>query len=145
MLIKLVLVVLWLLGGQQTVDDPAIAYGQARVESRYEPTATSAQIGRSIYHRRTGVWPASKPFPKFWRGPFYCGLWQTKAVTESECIAQRDFLTAWLARHEEMSRWMKFCRRGIRCALNGHACGVAGALGKHDCKGYARRVIREAR
>lgn len=78
----------------------------------------------------------------------FCGVFQTIAMSERECIAQRDLAIGYELGVRELTWWMHYCGGDVACALRGHGCGGVGAksgvCGDPDRNGdrYAERVLR---
>jgi len=126
--------------------DPYLAAAQAQVESDLDPCAVSRVVGG---RRVSGHWDCDRPFPRAWRGPFFCGLWMTEAYTERACREVQDTVSAWRARRLELRAWLDATRGGLRPALAGYGCGYWGASHPGLCGGsadpYADRVVRLSR
>jgi hypothetical protein len=123
--------------GDATVQ-PELLLAIARVESRYDPTATSRlQNGKRI----TGSYRSTK-LGRGMTGPFYCGPLQTYAYDWASCLAQRDLATGYRTGKAELDKWLKNPKvaGNIFRALLGHACGNHGLV-EGRCNGYPNRVL----
>lgn len=104
----------------------------ARVESNFEPTDTSRKDGRTG-RRVTSKWRSTSRAAYF-VGPYFCGVLQTKALSWSTCIAQREVGYGYRVGVIELTSWMRLCKqkkyrvRDHRCALAGHGGGKNAAL-----------------
>jgi hypothetical protein len=123
--------------GDDTVQ-PELLLAIARVESRYDPTATSRMQGGK---RVTGSFP-STAMGRGMSGPFYCGPLQTYAHDWATCLAQRDLATGYRTGKAELDKWLKDPRvaGNLFRMLLGHACGNLG-LSEGRCNGYPNRVL----
>lgn len=128
------------------VDDPRITpsllLAMARVESNYDPTATSRMVNGV---RVTGMWRSTRPTG---HGKRFCGPLQTIAGDRwVDCLAQRDLYVGYLTGAKEMVFWLGAAERyrvpgdRLRAALRGHGCGIYGFRG--PCNRYDVRVLRE--
>lgn len=137
-MLKIFLVIMRLWFGHTVETEPSTALAQAWVESRYDPYAVSRVVdGR----RKTGHW--SESFPSSFHGPFFCGLWQTEALTETECQAQQHLVYAYFVRRAELRAWLVRQHGNVTQALDGYGCGTQGA-DTEICNDYAGRVMRLA-
>ena len=120
---------------------PELLLAIARVESRYDPTATSRMQGTQ---RITGSYRSSS-LARGMTGPFYCGPLQTYAYDWAGCLKQRDLATGYRTGVAELKKWLKHPKVAgspFR-ALLGHACGNHGLV-EGRCRGYPNRVLMYA-
>lgn len=109
-----------------TADWPAERLlAMARVESHFEPTDTSRKDGRTG-KRVTSKWRSNKR-AHYFVGPYFCGVLQTKALSWSTCLKQRDLRYGYALGVVELTKWMRICKRKLTCALAGHGGGMNAA------------------
>jgi hypothetical protein len=120
---------------------PELLLAIARVESRFDPTATSRMHGAQ---RVTGSY-RSTSLARGMTGPFYCGPLQTYAYDWASCLKQRDLVTGYKLGVSELKKWLKNPRVAGNTfrALLGHACGNHGLV-EGRCRGYPNRVLSYA-
>lgn len=124
--------------GNAVETDPRLAIAQAEIESARDEFAVSrVEAGK----RHVGHW--AQVFPSTFAGPYFCGLWQTEAYSEAECMQMRSPLVAYLTRRNELRAWLSYCHGDAVCMWDGYGCGVQGALTKR-CNAYAERVLFRA-
>jgi hypothetical protein len=132
------------LAAPRDLERQELLLGQAWVESRYVPDATSRVVGT---HRVTGRLPGTSPGRA--HGPFFCGPIQAAAGRSwATCLALRDVRVGYAAGAGELLTWERFCRRRrarqpLSCALAGYGGGVRAALSGRSS--YPARVLARAR
>lgn len=105
---------------------PCLTLAHAEVESGYVPSVYRKHPGKSV---------------------FFCGLWQTMALTRRDCDRMRFSVTYALeTRTKEWGAWMRACKGNVTCALGGYGCGWFGAKHPSKCgvrggKSYPFRVL----
>ena len=123
---------------------PELLLGIAYIESRFDPVALSRIEGNE---RVGGRWPYDVPPRRLRKGTsMFCGVLQTRAMTWSKCLAQRDLRRAYTTAVHELDTWLhdRRVRGDITRALAGYACGNKGVrTGK--CNRYPGRVLWQAR
>ena len=108
--------------------------GQAHIESRFDPTATSRVVGTK---RVTGSSPSLVPAGV---GPRFCGPLQTTAgASWLVCLAMRVPAIGYWIGASELRVWLRAAHGDMRAALNGYGCGWRGLT--NGCNGYADRVL----
>lgn len=130
----------------ETSQIPAsLLLAQSHHESRWLPNAVSRaeQTPTGELKRRGGVW--AKPFPKYFKPPYFCGASQIKRLTERACRElDRALIQNYAEARDHIGAWLKYCRAkkqpGMTCALAGYGSGV-----KLSATRYGLRVQRLAR
>lgn len=83
------------------------------------------------------------------KGGLYCGIWQTQASSEAQCVAMRNPIVAAKAYRHELREWLRTTRGDLRRALRGYGCGWKASLPGGRCRSYdatciwlAKRIAR---
>jgi hypothetical protein len=107
---------------------PELLLGQAFVESRFDPMATSRVVGDK---RVTGSWPSIMPAGT---GPRFCGPLQTAADQSwLLCLAMRVPVIGYWIGAVELRAWLRVTHGDLRAALGGYGCGGAGVADPDSC------------
>lgn len=116
---------------------------QARHAAEAQTPALSAEVLLAVAYveSRYDVTAVSDPHHGW---PRWCGVMQTTATTERECIEQRDVTIAYRTGVRELEVWWRYTRGDLTAMLAGYGCGVIGAQSKR-CNGYPHRVQAFAR